>query len=34
MTTSRVVVIGDLLYDMFAKIEGPVAFGTDTFTPI
>ena len=34
MTTVRVVVIGDLLYDMFAKIEGPVAFGTDTFTPI
>jgi sugar/nucleoside kinase (ribokinase family) len=34
MTTFRVVVIGDLLYDMFAKIEGPVAFGTDTFTPI
>ena len=34
MTTVRVVVIGDLLYDMFAKIEGPVAFGTDTFTSI
>ena len=34
MTTFRVVVIGDLLYDMFARIEGPVAFGTDTFTPI
>ena len=34
MTTFRVVVIGDLLYDMFAKVEGPVALGTDTFTPI
>jgi sugar/nucleoside kinase (ribokinase family) len=34
VTTFRVVVIGDLLYDMFSKIEGPVAFGTDTFTPI
>jgi sugar/nucleoside kinase (ribokinase family) len=34
MPTFRAVVIGDLLYDMFAKIEGPVAFGTDTFTPI
>jgi sugar/nucleoside kinase (ribokinase family) len=29
-----VVVIGDLLYDMFAKIEGSVAFGTDTFAKI
>src|SRR3712207_836531 len=34
MTTSRVVVIGDLLYDMLAKVEGAVALGTDTFTPI
>src|SRR3712207_2201517 len=30
----RVVVVGDLLYDMLARIEGSVAFGTDTFTPI
>jgi sugar/nucleoside kinase (ribokinase family) len=30
----RVVVIGDLLYDMLARIEGSVAFGTDTFTAI
>ena len=30
----RVVVVGDLLYDMLAKIEGPVAFGNDTFTKI
>jgi sugar/nucleoside kinase (ribokinase family) len=27
-------VVGDLLYDMLARIEGPVAFGTDTFVPI
>jgi sugar/nucleoside kinase (ribokinase family) len=30
----RVIVVGDLLYDMLARIEGSVAFGTDTFTPI
>jgi sugar/nucleoside kinase (ribokinase family) len=30
----RVVVVGDLLYDMLAKIEGSVAFGTDTFAKI
>jgi sugar/nucleoside kinase (ribokinase family) len=30
----RVVVVGDLLYDMLARIEGSVAFGTDTFTKI
>jgi sugar/nucleoside kinase (ribokinase family) len=30
----RVVVVGDLLYDMLARIEGAVAFGTDTFTSI
>ncbi len=34
MTTFRVVVIGDLLYDMLARVEGSVAFGADTFTPI
>jgi sugar/nucleoside kinase (ribokinase family) len=32
--TPRVVVVGDLLYDLLARIEGPVAFGTDTFAPI
>ncbi len=26
--------IGDLLYDLLAKVEGSVAFGTDTFIPI
>ena len=26
--------VGDLLYDMLARIEGSVAFGTDTFAPI
>jgi sugar/nucleoside kinase (ribokinase family) len=30
----RVVVIGDLLYDMLAKIEGSLAFGTDTFAKV
>jgi sugar/nucleoside kinase (ribokinase family) len=30
----RVVVVGDLLYDMLARVEGSVAFGTDTFTSI
>jgi sugar/nucleoside kinase (ribokinase family) len=30
----RVVVVGDLLYDMLARVEGAVAFGTDTFSPI
>jgi sugar/nucleoside kinase (ribokinase family) len=30
----RVVVVGDLLYDMLARVEGAVAFGTDTFAPI
>jgi sugar/nucleoside kinase (ribokinase family) len=30
----RVVVVGDLLYDLFAKVEGEVTFGTDTFVPI
>ncbi len=34
MRTPRVVVVGDLLYDLLARIEGPVAFGTDTFAPI
>jgi len=28
------VVVGDLLYDLLAKVEGSVAFGTDTFAPI
>jgi sugar/nucleoside kinase (ribokinase family) len=32
--TPRVVVVGDLFYDLLARIEGPVAFGTDTFAPI
>jgi sugar/nucleoside kinase (ribokinase family) len=30
----RVVVVGDLLYDLLAKVEGEVTFGTDTFVPI
>ena len=34
MEGPRVVVVGDLLYDLLAKVEGTVAFGTDTFVPI
>ena len=34
MSSPRVVVLGDLVYDLLARIEGPVAFGTDTFAPI
>ena len=34
MSSPRVVVLGDLIYDLLARIEGPVAFGTDTFAPI
>jgi sugar/nucleoside kinase (ribokinase family) len=30
----RVVVVGDLLYDLLAKVEGEVIFRTDTFVPI
>jgi sugar/nucleoside kinase (ribokinase family) len=30
----RVVVVGDLLYDLFAKVDGDVRLGVDTFTPI
>ena len=33
-STPRVVVVGDLLYDLLAKVEGDVALGTDTFAPI
>jgi sugar/nucleoside kinase (ribokinase family) len=32
--TPRVVVVGDLLYDLLAKVEGDVTLGTDTFTRI
>ena len=34
MTGPRVLVIGDLLYDMLAKAEGEITLGTDTFVPI
>jgi sugar/nucleoside kinase (ribokinase family) len=30
----RVVVVGDLLYDLLARVEGDVRLGIDTFTPI
>jgi len=30
----RVVVVGDLLYDMLANVDGKVRLGTDTFTAI
>jgi sugar/nucleoside kinase (ribokinase family) len=32
--TVRVVVVGDLLYDLLARLDGGVALGTDTFTRI
>jgi sugar/nucleoside kinase (ribokinase family) len=34
VTGPRVVVVGDLLYDMLAKAEGDITLGTDTFVPI
>lgn len=35
MTETRsVIVVGDLLHDLLAKADGPVALGTDTFTEI
>ena len=33
MSAPRVLVVGDLVYDLLAKVDS-VAFGTDTFTPI
>jgi sugar/nucleoside kinase (ribokinase family) len=30
----RVVVVGDLLYDLLARVDGNVRLGVDTFTPI
>ena len=34
MENLRVVVVGDLLYDLLARVEGDVRLGIDTFTPI
>ena len=34
MESTRVVVVGDLLYDLLAKVDGEVRLGVDTFTPI
>ena len=34
MEAPRVVVVGDLLYDLLAKVNGDVRLGTDTFTSI
>ena len=34
MAGPRVVVVGDLLYDMLAKVDGDVTLGVDTFVPI
>ncbi|HLL97430.1 MAG TPA: sugar kinase [Rubrobacteraceae bacterium] len=34
MRVPRVVVVGDLIYDLLVRIDGSVAFGTDTFAPI
>ena len=34
MENQRVVVVGDLLYDLLARVDGNVRLGVDTFTPI
>lgn len=34
MNVHRVVVIGDLLYDVLAELDGPPTPGTDTFAPV
>ena len=34
MENPRVVVVGDLLYDLLTKVDGEVRLGIDTFTPI
>ena len=34
MENLRVVVVGDLLYDLLARVDGDVRLGIDTFTPI
>ena len=34
METPRVVVVGDLLYALLARVDGDVTLGTDTFTKI
>ena len=34
MEAPRVVVVGDLLYDLLARVDGELTLGTDTFTPI
>ncbi len=34
MAGPRVLVVGDLLYDMLAKSDGEITFGTDTFVSI
>ena len=34
MKAPSVVVVGDLLYDLLAKVDGDVRLGVDTFTPI
>jgi len=34
MASPRVVVVGDLLYDLLANVDREVMLGTDTFTPI
>ncbi len=34
MRAPRVVVVGDLLYDVLAEVEGPLNPGTDNFAPV
>lgn len=34
MNVPRAVVVGDLLYDVISRFDGPLALGTDTFAPV
>lgn len=34
MSSPRVIIVGDLLCDLLAKVEGDLALGTDTFTDV
>jgi sugar/nucleoside kinase (ribokinase family) len=34
LSLPRVLVIGDLLYDVLAEVDGPLNTGTDTFSPV
>jgi sugar/nucleoside kinase (ribokinase family) len=34
LSPSQVVVMGDLIYDVLAEMDGPLNTGTDTFAPV